>query len=400
MRICIVLEFRFDRTPDGSIWTQSSFAYPFWTRYLDVFEDVVVVARVRDVASASDSWCRADGQHVTFAAIPYYIGPWQYLLRAKSVGKAVRAAIKPSHAVILRVGSQLAATVEPTLRSTGHPYGLEVVGDPYEVFAPGVIRHPLRPVLRWWFSRQLKRQCAHASAVAYVTEYALQRRYPTRAEVFSTFYSSVDLPAHAFVPHAHVYHEQLNPLRLTFMGSLEQLYKAPDTLIAAINILLKQGFRVQLSLVGDGRFRRFLEAQVQKLGIAENVVFYGQLPPDDTLRAQLDQTDIFVLPSRAEGLPRAMIEAMARGLPCIGSTVGGMPELLPPEDMVAPSDEDALAAKLLEVHQDPGRMTRMSKRNLEKAKEYHEDILRERRMAFYRFVRHATEEWHAGRKQM
>jgi glycosyltransferase involved in cell wall biosynthesis len=88
-----------------------------------------------------------------------------------------------------------------------------------------------------------------------------------------------------------------------------------------------------------------------------------------------------------------MIEAMARALPCIGSTVGGIPELLPPEDMVPPGDADALARKISEIVSDPQRLQQMSARNLARAGDFQEDVLRERRIEFYRYVRDRTEEW-------
>ena len=123
------------------------------------------------------------------------------------------------------------------------------------------------------------------------------------------------------------------------------------------------------------------------------MTFLGQLPAGAAIRAQLDQADLFVLPSYQEGLPRAMIEAMARALPCIGSNVGGIPELLSAENMVLPGDVTALANKIREVVTDPQRMEQMSIRNLEKAKEYREDILHARRVAFYHQVREKTEAW-------
>jgi len=86
-----------------------------------------------------------------------------------------------------------------------------------------------------------------------------------------------------------------------------------------------------------------------------------------------------------------MIEAMARGLPCLGSQVGGIPELLPPENLVPPGDAGALARKIAEVVADSGRLARMSARNLDDATGYREEALTGRRRSFYRHVRELTE---------
>ena len=75
MNVVVTVEQRFDSTPDGKVWTQTSFPYSFWTRYLEVFEGVRVVARVRAVPSVPSDWKRADGEGVSFIAVPYYIGP-------------------------------------------------------------------------------------------------------------------------------------------------------------------------------------------------------------------------------------------------------------------------------------------------------------------------------------
>ena len=88
-----------------------------------------------------------------------------------------------------------------------------------------------------------------------------------------------------------------------------------------------------------------------------------------------------------------MIEAMARGLPCIGSTVGGIPELLSENDMVPPGDVIALARKIQEVVQDPQRMVAMSRRNLEKAREYRDEVPQQRRIEFYQYVREVNKRW-------
>ncbi|OUL27226.1 glycosyltransferase family 4 protein [Nostoc sp. 106C] len=393
MNVVVALEYRFDRTPDLVVWTKAQFSYSFWKRYLEVFDHVRVVARVREVPSVSPDWKRADGEGVSFAAIPYYIGPVQYLLRSFWVKRVAQQSVGSTDAVILRVSSQIASCMLPKLRAQDHPYAVEVVADPYDIFAPGSIRHPLRPFFRWLFPHSLRRQCAEAFAVAYVTKYALQHRYPPAKEAFSTHYSSVELSNQAFVSCARSPQQRMRKFTLVTVGTLAQLYKAPDILIKAVAACIAEGLDLQLILIGDGKHRVELETLVENLELGERINFLGQLPAGDAVRIQLDRADLFILPSYQEGLPRAMIEAMARGLPCIGSSVGGIPELLLPEEMVPPGDVVALADKIREIVTDPERMTRMSARNLEKAKDYRDEVLRERRIEFYRYIREQTESW-------
>lgn len=394
MNLVVVLEHRFLRTPDGRVWTLTTFAHHFWQRYLEVFDSVRVVARVRDVPEVPDGYRRADGEKVEFAPVPYYLGPWELTVHLRKVVRAVQESVTPQDAVILRVPSTLANLMMPVLRKRGQPFALEVVGDPWDVFSPGAARYPwpVRTLARYWFTWALKKQCREASAVAYVTQFALQRRYPPQKASFTTYFSSVSLSGSAFAPSPKI---PINRTSFTLItvGTLDQLYKGVDVLIDAVALCLKRGLNLRLVVVGDGRHRRDLEVRCRKRGIEDRVSFIGQLPAGEPVRAQLDQADLFVLASRQEGLPRAMIEAMARGLPCIGTTVGGIPELLPPEDMVPPNDAGALAAKIEEVLANPERMAQMALRNWEKAKEYREEVLRERRLAFYRRVREITEEW-------
>jgi phosphatidylinositol alpha-1,6-mannosyltransferase len=83
---------------------------------------------------------------------------------------------------------------------------------------------------------------------------------------------------------------------------------------------------------------------------------------------------------------------MARGLPCVGTAVGGIPELLAPSELVPRGDAARLKETIVAILRDPERRTRLARENLAKAREFHSDVLTPRRRAFYEAVRDATTE--------
>ncbi|MBI3548190.1 MAG: glycosyltransferase family 4 protein [Elusimicrobia bacterium] len=386
------MELRLERTPDGAVWTRTPYSRGFWDRYLEVFESVRVVARVLDVPCSDPGSERVDGERVTVHGLPYYVGPWEFARRWRDLRRAVQGAVRPGDAVIMRVGSPIADLLQPGLAKRAHPYGVEVVGDPWEAFGPGAIRHPLRPFFRRWFARNLRRQCRHASAGCFVTRKALQDRYPLGPEAFCAAASDIDLLPEHFAQGPRSWSRVPDPLRLVFVGSLEQVYKAPDVLISAMARLRSDHEipRVTLDVVGDGRFRASLEEQARTLGLRGAVRFHGHLPAGDAVRRRLDAADLFVLPSRAEGLPRAMVEAMARAMPCIGSDAVGIPELIDDEDRVPAGSSQALAAKIADAAASTRRLEAMSARNFERARDYAAEPLRRRRTTFYEALRAST----------
>ena len=406
MRVLISLEHRYQKTPDGRVWTSTAHSHTFFGRYLEVFDQVDVVARVEPVQKVQPTWIRADDEHIKILPVPYFVGPNAYVKRYFAVQRAIaRYAVDPE-AVIMRVPSLMGQNLEAVLKKTHHPYGLEVVADPYDVYAPSSgIRHPLRPFFRHWFAANLRRQCHNAKAVAYVTQYALQRRYPSSArmmgisdvilpaEAFVTSYSSVELSAKQIMQPAQSRPHHEGRTSLVFVGTLEQLYKAPDVLIKATAQVVEKGLDVELKVVGDGRHKPALQALAQSLGIGDRVLFLGQIPSGSAVQEVLDASDLFVLPSHVEGLPRAMIEAMARKMPCIGSLAGGIPELLEPEFLVPSGDVGALAAKIIQLVSNPELQRSAGERNVLEAKKYCDDLLRAKRLEFYKHVRDVTAEW-------
>ncbi|HEX7079597.1 MAG TPA: glycosyltransferase [Gammaproteobacteria bacterium] len=371
------------------------FSRSFWQRYLGVFDSVRVIARVRqiDADEPDEGWRRADGAGVEMIGLPDVAGLGQHLAKLLQMKRAVEGVIRPGDAVLGRAPSQETTLVLEHLPTAGYPFGLEVVADPYDVFSRGAVRHPVRPLLRWWSTRTLKRQCFEACAAAYVTEAALQRRYPTSPFAYRASYSSVELDDDAFVDAPRVITAAPAEAKLLAVGSLQQMYKGFDVLIDVAADLLRTNRPVRLRIVGEGRHRIDLERQAAERGIADRVDFVGELPTGEPMRAEYDRANLLVFPSRSEGLPRVLIEGMARGVPCVASRIGGIPELLEDFSLVPPGDAQALAAKLREVLADPVRLSAMSARNLAEARRYHASELQPRREDFYRRLQELTREW-------
>ncbi len=391
MNVLVATEAHFISAGDGRIYsTTGGRDYHFWRRYLEVFDTLTVIARVKPGNHLPESNL-ATGPNVAFIPLPDYVGPLQYAKHHAAIQAGVRTGVK-REATILRVPGMIGSLVWRQAVKQGQPYAVEVVGDPYDVFAPTGVQHMLRPLFRWFFPRGLRQQCWRACAAAYVTEHHLQMRYPPSPGAFVTNYSSVELPDNAFVAHPRSM-QNTGTATLITVASLAHLYKGTDTLIEAFKRCVSTGLALRLIVVGDGPCRSELEARAAKLGLLHQIEFLGLLPAGEAIRKRLDASDLFVLPSRAEGLPRALIEAMARGLPCVASNIGGIPELLPLEDMVGPDDPVALADKITEVLSHPERMTRMSTRNLEEAKKYSNHLLQTQRRTFYKYVREVTEAW-------
>jgi glycosyltransferase involved in cell wall biosynthesis len=146
------------------------------------------------------------------------------------------------------------------------------------------------------------------------------------------------------------------------IGTLARLdpRKGISVLIQAMAILLPTLPDALLIIGGAGEEQGALERQVQALGIARRVVFAGSVhEPRDFYR----RLDVFILPSLDEGFGLVAVEAMAMGLPVIGTRVGGIPEILTHDRnglLVEPGDADGIANSICALWADPALRSRLA----------------------------------------
>jgi glycosyltransferase involved in cell wall biosynthesis len=143
-----------------------------------------------------------------------------------------------------------------------------------------------------------------------------------------------------------------------FVGRLES-QKNTSLLLQAWSNVIAQQEDAKLLVVGQGTQRAVLEQQARGLGLEKHVRFVGQV---DNVRDYLHAADIFVLPSKAEGLSNSLLEAMACGLPVVVSAIGGNTDAVREgvEGLLIPPDnESALANALLDIVSNPALMERL-----------------------------------------
>lgn len=122
--------------------------------------------------------------------------------------------------------------------------------------------------------------------------------------------------------------------------------KGLETLLAAAPLVSNQHPGVHFVIVGGGRRLEQLESEVRRLGLQQYVHTTGVV---QDVKAQYQRADVFCLPSRSEGMPNALMEAMAAGLPAVATQVGGVPDLLLHQrtGLLVPADQPEPLAEAL-----------------------------------------------------
>lgn len=163
-----------------------------------------------------------------------------------------------------------------------------------------------------------------------------------------------------------------NPVTILSVGRFAPQKNNAGLLRAAAEAARKVSQPLRLELVGDGPEREALALLATALGLADRIAF---LPwqPREALVARYQGAHIFALASFEEGMPNVVLEAMACGLPILGTRIGGTEELVTDGDnglLVPPGDESALAGALAALVEDGGLRARMGARSLQRATAY------------------------------
>ena len=390
MKLLFAYDHRFIEATDAAIYTSGPMHSGVWTRYLKRFEEVDVLAR-KERGQPSEGLALDQRDGVTFLDGPA-LSNIRSLVRTSMHDKAMIAeAVAQADAVVGRLPSELGMAALTEARRQGKSTLVEVVGCAWDVYwnhgrSAAKLYAPAAFV-------RMRRAVADADFALYVTAEWLQQRYPTGAPSINA--SNVELPAFPAEAQAsraarmRAILDGQAPI-LGTIASLKVRYKGVDTAIAALALLRDRGIDLHYHVLGAGD-PAYYRHVADKAGMADRVHFDGVRTPGEGVGEWLDGIDLYCQPSLQEGLPRATIEAMNRGLACVGSTSGGLPELLPEERLHRPGDERGLAAAVERLVTSPQRLAEAARRDESFAEEYRPDELVARRDAIFARLRAAAE---------
>jgi len=211
-----------------------------------------------------------------------------------------------------------------------------------------------RKLANFLLSRKLTRIISVANGVK---EDVLRNNWLLPAEKVSVLENSVDYERFANVSITKADARQMLglPADAFVFGTVGRLAptKGLPYLIEAFSRAKEEIPSARLVLFGNGPSRAELEQQVSTTSCRDSIHFLGHR---DNIEQLYRAMDTFVLSSVAEGMPRAILEAMAAGVPCIATQVGGIPEIINGRDvglLVPPKDPEALARAMIDLIQAP-----------------------------------------------
>lgn len=357
---------------NNDMYSHGVYFADFWQRYMYVFFNIEVLAQTVNSDKFESKYKISQTKGVSFIEIKRF-SKWKYLLSFRELSNAISLRSESSHAIV-RLPSIIGFLSIWHLRKKNINYFLEIVADPLTAYGK-------KPILSIFFSILMKYQISKAKGVSYVTRNALQERYPPSKNAIVETYSSISLKNNNLLKD---YSELPKIIKFLHVSNvIGNKLKGHDIFLKTIKMLRDYGIDVHGTIVGDGPYLNKVKLMVSKYSLDNLIDLVGYISDEDDLNKLYYNSDVFLFPTRAEGLPRVLIHAMSIGLVAFSSNVGGISELLSPTQISRTNNPKEYVRKILVVVQDLNQLRSISARQIKKSEEYQDSILQSKRNAFY-----------------
>lgn len=316
-----------------------------WEPFLEIFDRVEIYTRVDEIANGNDGY-PLDHERITVVPLPFHSGWRSYFRHALEINAVIdKAIVDDQYAYGVWAPNQLVAHVARRARARRAELLIRLIGDPEDVLG-AIVAPPFGTAMGRMVRRSTAAAVRKASAVVYVTLRTLQTKYPPAPKAKVLVRTNLKLEPAIFDIEKKDYSGFLEgaPVSVIAVGSQQQNYKGHDLLIDAVAALRDEGRDVNLTLVGQGALHEKLVEQAKRVDVP--VSFVPRAGSTLDVARLIATHDILVMPSRTEGMPKVLLEAMSVGVLALGASVGGIVEVLDARFRFEPGDSTGVADRL------------------------------------------------------
>lgn len=372
-KIIYVHDFRF-YTNENYIYTAVGMPESYFNRFFEIGVDKVSLISRNEKKNIND--IKSIGfDKVTNAGlnIPIEINSYLSLLNPIVMSK-IFLNLRSSDFIVINFPSLIGLFVWFINLFSKKPYSLEIAAD-YDQFASKRFGFLVSIIFKCLFKLVVNKSVG----CIYVSNYLFLKYM----HLNSTVSSNVNIDV---VGDAREINEPLikKPVSIAIAGGVNKR-KGIDVAINAIKKLRDAGVDNVVLNIAGGHFDFDYQAYVSKYGLDRNVKFLGLLNKSE-LYFLYRNSDLYIQPSRSEGIPRATIEAMSFGLPVIATDLPGFKEILDSEFLIEVEDSTALSEKIINILTDVDLYNLASCNNIMRSKNFLYKHLHENRKSFYRSV--------------
>lgn len=313
----------------------------------------------------------------SFIEVPNFKSIKAYFKKNEAI-TVIKKAVDEHDVIILRLPSAIGAIAYDYATSINKPVLIEKVACVYDALWNYDWRGKLIANQKMKKYQAILRKASHT---IYVTDHFLQNRYPTNGKSIGCSDVIVNELEESILDKRSL--KIMNLPKVITIGTVAAVdvpYKGQADVIKSIAILKNHSVFIKYKIVGQGDQER-LNNLILKLGVSDLVEIIGTLKQDQVFEF-LDTLDIYIQPSKQEGLPRAVIEAMSRACPVLGSNIAGIPELINENSLF----EAGNISQIVRLLKDVNRVTleQWAKENFKKAANFKKEILDLKREIFYK----------------
>lgn len=360
-----------------------SFGDHFWRKYLEVYDQIHIIGEPLKGYLDKSKLVKLDTSRIKIDLLPPNNSPVDWK-NDRLIERELDKVVRNAKSIIIKPASRKGIMAIRVAKKYKKPYMIEMTGDLYTA-----LKHHTNPLKRIYapiIYHKIKRAIRDCEYGIYVTDHYLQEKYPIKGKTCGSSDAVIkQLDNNVLEERIKNITKERIDTKIGLVGFYHDRNKGIDTAIEAVSRINLGGSKVILNILGNGneqdRAQWYSYADKKSLP-HECLIFPAPIIGIENMFKWYDTMDIIILPSRSEGLPRTIVEAISRACPCITSNVCGLQELIDSRWTHNPGDSDKLTELLNKMVSSKDEMAKAARENFSHAEYYLESVQTGKRISF------------------